>query len=138
MTQRTERVQKLARQVLGDAIQSLKDPRVGFVTVTRVRITRDLRHARVAVSVLGDEEARKESLAGLESAKPVLRAELGRQMRVKYLPDLVFELDESAETAERIEGLLRRIHETEGAASAGPPEQEGAASAGPPEQEGAE
>ena len=111
MSLRTERVQKLARQVLGDSIRSLKDPRVGFVTVTRVRITADLRHARVAVSILGDADAQKESLAGLNSAKPVLRAELGRQMRMKYLPDLVFELDEGAAEAERIEGLLRQIHE---------------------------
>ena len=114
MSQRTERVQKLARQVLGELILALKDPRVGFVTVTGVRVTPDLRHARVAVSVLGDEEARKASLAGLESAKPVLRAELGRQMRMKYLPDLVFELDEGADRAERIEELLHRIHEEDG------------------------
>ncbi|HEV2756699.1 MAG TPA: 30S ribosome-binding factor RbfA [Actinomycetota bacterium] len=113
MSQRTERVQKLARQVLGDAIQSLKDPRVGFATVTAVRITPDLRHARVLISVLGDADAQKESMAGLESAKPVLRAELGRQMRMKYLPDLVFELDEGAAEAEKIEGLLRRIHDEE-------------------------
>lgn len=113
MSQRTERVQKLARQVLGEAIGSLKDPRVGFVTVTSVRVTPDLRHARVAVSVLGDEEARKASLAGLSSAKPVLRAELGRQMRMKYLPELVFELDEGADRAERIEQLLHRIHQEE-------------------------
>ncbi|HEX2057055.1 MAG TPA: 30S ribosome-binding factor RbfA [Actinomycetota bacterium] len=111
MSQRTERVGKLARQVLGDAIRSLKDPRVGFVTVTAVRVSPDLRHARVAVSVLGDESARKESLAGLESAKPVLRAELGRQMRMKYLPDLAFVLDEGAERAERIEEILHKIHE---------------------------
>ncbi|MDQ3956911.1 MAG: 30S ribosome-binding factor RbfA [Actinomycetota bacterium] len=139
MTQRTERVQKLARQVLGDAILSLKDPRVGFVTITAVRITPDLRQARVAVSVLGTEEERAQSLAGLESAKPVLRAELGRQMRIKYLPELVFEPDSGPAEAERIEALIRKIHEQEqeGAASAGPPEQEGAASAGPPEQEGA-
>ncbi|MFN2588587.1 MAG: 30S ribosome-binding factor RbfA [Actinomycetota bacterium] len=111
MTQRTERVQKLARQVLGDAIRLLKDPRVGFATVTAVRITPDLRHARVFVSVLGDEDARKASMEGLRSAAPVLRAELGRQMRMKYLPDLVFELDEGAAEAERIELLLRQIHE---------------------------
>lgn len=110
MSQRTERVQKLARQVLGDAIRSLKDPRVGFVTVTAVRVSPDLRHARVAVSVLGDEEARKASLAGLQSAKPVLRAELGRQVRMKYLPELTFVLDEGADRAERIEELLHRIH----------------------------
>jgi ribosome-binding factor A len=113
VSQRTERVQKVARQVLGDAIQSLKDPRVGFATVTAVRITPDLRHARVLVSILGDDDARKESMKGLESAKPVLRAELGRQMRMKYLPDLVFELDEGAAEAERIEDLLRKIHERE-------------------------
>lgn len=110
MSQRTERVQKVARQVLGDAIQSLKDPRVGFVTVTSVRVSPDLRHARVLVSVLGDDEARKASIAGLDSAKPVLRAEMGRQMRMKYLPDLAFELDEGADRAERIEELLHRIH----------------------------
>jgi ribosome-binding factor A len=113
VSQRTERVQKLARQVLGEAIGSLKDPRVGFTTVTAVRITPDLRHARVLVSVLGDEETQRQSMAGLESAKPVLRAELGRQMRMKYLPDLVFELDEGAAEAEKIEGLLRKIHEQE-------------------------
>ncbi|MDQ3916066.1 MAG: 30S ribosome-binding factor RbfA [Actinomycetota bacterium] len=111
MSQRTQRVQKLARQVLGDAIQSLKDPRVGFATVTAVRITPDLRHARVFVSVLGDADAQRESMEGLDSAKPVLRAELGRQMRMKYLPELVFELDQGAAEAERIEDLLRRIHE---------------------------
>ncbi|HEX2293984.1 MAG TPA: 30S ribosome-binding factor RbfA [Actinomycetota bacterium] len=111
MSQRTERVQKLARQVLGDAIQSLKDPRVGFVTVTSVRVSPDLRHARVAVSVLGDDDARTASLAGLESAKPVLRAELGRQMRMKYLPELAFVLDEGADRAERIEEILHRIHQ---------------------------
>lgn len=116
MSQRTERVQKVARQVLGDSIQSLKDPRVGFVTVTAVRITPDLRHARVFVSILGEADAQQESLKGLESAKPVLRAELGRQMRMKYLPDLVFELDDGAAEAERIEVLLRRIHEQDGAA----------------------
>lgn len=113
MSQRTERVQKRARQVLGESIGSLKDPRVGFVTVTSVRVTPDLRLARVLVSVLGDEDARKESLAGLDSAKPVLRAELGRQLRMKYLPDLVFELDEGADRAERIEQLLHRIHREE-------------------------
>ena len=110
MSQRTERVQKLARQILGDAIRSLKDPRVGFVTITSVRVSPDLRHARVAVSILGDEDARKASLAGLASARPVLRAELGRQMRMKYLPELVFELDEGADRAERIEQLLHQIH----------------------------
>lgn len=111
MSQRMEKVQKLARQVLGEAIQELKDPRVGFVTVTSVRITPDLRHARVRVSVLGTEEEQTETMAGLNSAKPHLRGELGRQVRMKYLPELAFELDHQAEDAEHLEELLRKIHQ---------------------------
>jgi ribosome-binding factor A len=114
VSQRTERVQKLARQVLGEEIQSLKDPRVGFATVTAVRISPDLRHARVFVSVLGTEDEQKQTMKGLKSATPHLRAELGRQMRMKYLPELTFELDHGVEDAERVETLLRRIHEEEG------------------------
>jgi ribosome-binding factor A len=111
MSQRTERVEKLARQVLGESIGELKDPRIGFATVTRVRISADLRYARVLVSVLGDETERAETLAGLNSAKPVLRAELGRQVRMKYLPELTFELDQGTETAERVERLLLEIEQ---------------------------
>lgn len=111
MTQRMEKVQKLARQVLGEAINDLKDPRIGFTTVTAVRITQDLRHARVLVSVLGTFEEQTETMAGLASARPHLRAELGRQVRMKYLPELAFELDKQSEEAEHLEGLLRKIHE---------------------------
>ncbi len=121
MTQRTERVQKLARQVLGEEIQELKDPRVGFATVTAVRITPDLRHARVFVSVLGTPEEVTATMAGLDSAKPHLRAELGRQVRMKYLPELVFELDDGAQEAQRLEEIFNRIHSNDpGEATAGP------------------
>jgi ribosome-binding factor A len=106
-----ERVQKLARQVLGELIHDLKDPRIGFATVTAVRITRDLRHAHVFVSVLGTEEEQKETMAGLESAKPYLRKELGTEMRLKYLPELDFELDRMTEDALRVEKILHDIHE---------------------------
>lgn len=111
MSKRTERVQKLARQVLGELIQDLKDPRVGFATVTAVRITGDLRHARVFVSVLGDEPQQVATMAGLNSARPFLRSEVGRQMRLKYLPELVFELDHGPEDAQRLESLFRKLHE---------------------------
>ena len=114
MSQRIERVQKLAQQILGEEIHSLKDPRIGFVTVTAVRVSPDLRYARVLVSVLGDEEAQTQTMKGLKSAKAHLRTELGRQMRMKYLPELTFELDHGIEVAERVESLLRRIHEEEG------------------------
>ncbi|HEX2236682.1 MAG TPA: 30S ribosome-binding factor RbfA [Actinomycetota bacterium] len=110
MSQRTEKVQKLARQVLGEAIQGLKDPRVGFATVTAVRMTPDLRRARVLVSVLGDESERAATMAGLSSATPHLRAELGRQVRLKFLPELVFELDLVSDRAARLEELLDRVH----------------------------
>jgi ribosome-binding factor A len=109
MSKRVAKVQKLAREVLGEAIQTLKDPRIGFATVTAVRMTPDLRHARVWVSVLGTPEERDETMAGLKSATPVLRGELGRQVRMKYLPELVFEQDTGPEEAERLEKLLRRI-----------------------------
>ncbi len=111
MPQRMERVQKLARQVLGEAIHDLKDPRIGFVTVTSVRITSDLRQARVRVSVLGTEDEQSETMAGLNSARPHLRSELGRQVRMKYLPELTFELDRQAEDAEHLEELIRKIHQ---------------------------
>lgn len=113
MTQRTERVQKLAKEVLGEAIQSLKDPRVGFTTVTAVRVTRDLRHARVFISVLGSHDEQDATMQGLKSATPFLRGRLGREMRVRYLPELTFELDHGPEEAERLERLLRRLHEHE-------------------------
>ena len=111
MSQRTERVQKLARQVLGELIHDLKDPRVDFATITIVRITPDLRHARVWVSVLGTEDEQRATMKGLESAKPFLRGELGRQVRMKYLPELTFELDTGAAEAERLEQLLNTLHQ---------------------------
>lgn len=111
MSQRMEKVQKLARQVLGELIHDLKDPRVGFATVTGVRISPDLRHARVLVSVMGTEDEQKDTMAGLNSAKPYLRGEMGRQMRMKYLPELVFELDHQLDDALRVEKLLHQIHE---------------------------
>ncbi len=110
---RLDRVQRLAKQVLGEAIQDLKDPRIGFATVTAVRVTPDLQHARVFVSVLGSEEEQEQTMEGLRSAKAHLRTELGRQVRMKYSPELIFQLDHGPEEAERLEALIRRIHEDE-------------------------
>ena len=109
MSQRVAKIDKLARQVLGEAIQELKDPRVGFATVTRVRVSADLRHARVLISVMGSEEEQRATMAGLESAKPFLRSELGRQVRMKYLPELRFELDQGPRDAERVQALLQEV-----------------------------
>ncbi|MDQ3953964.1 MAG: 30S ribosome-binding factor RbfA [Actinomycetota bacterium] len=109
---RLGRVQRLAKQVLGELIQGLKDPRIGFATVTAVRISPDLRHARVLVSVLGTEEEQALTMRGLASATPYLRAEMGRQVRMKYLPELTFEQDKGPEEAERLEALLHRLEES--------------------------
>jgi ribosome-binding factor A len=124
VSQRTERVQKVAKEVLGEAIQELKDPRVGFVTVMGVRVSPDLRYARVFVTVLGDDEAQKHALDGLTSAGPRLRKSLGAQVRMKYLPELRFELDTVHEQAQRLESLFHRIHEEEAAGGAAAEENE--------------
>lgn len=111
MSERVERVQKLARQVLGELILELKDPRIGFATITGVRMTPDLRSARVFVSVLGTEEEQADTIAGLTSATPHLRWELGHEMKLRYTPALVFELDHGPEEAERLESILKELHQ---------------------------
>lgn len=113
MTQRTDKVSKRAKAALGEAIHDLKDPRIGFATVTTVRVSTDLRHAHVFVSVLGSAEDQQETMKGLDRAKSHLRSELGRRVRMKYLPELTFELDTGAAEAERLEHLLHKIHEGE-------------------------
>ena len=113
MTARTDRIGEEFREILAEAILTLKDPRVGFVTVTGVKVTPDLRHAWVFYTSMGDDRARAGMRAGLRSARPHLRRVVGRQVRLKYLPDLEFEEDVSMERGERIEALLRELHEKE-------------------------
>src|SRR3989442_2575571 len=83
---RAERVERLAREVLGEALQGLKDPRIRFATVTGVKMSPDLRQARVYVSVLGSDDDREISLEAIQHAAPHLRATLGRQVRLTFLP----------------------------------------------------
>ena len=85
-----------------------EDPRVGFVTVTAVKTSPDLRHARVHVSVLGDADAREASLAGLRSAHGFLQRQVARQLRLKHTPTLDFALDETPERAQRLTELIDR------------------------------
>jgi ribosome-binding factor A len=110
---RTERVGEEFREILAEAIQKLKDPRVGFVTVTGVRVSPDLKHAWVYYTSLGDEKARAGTRAALRSATPHLRRELGRQVRLKATPEVHFEEDQTFETAERIEHIIEELHERE-------------------------
>lgn len=93
--------------VLGDAIaKDLQDPRVGFVTVTAVRTSTDLRYARVYVSVLGDEQAREDSLNGLRSAHGLLQSRVASELRLKHTPTLTFEFDESVQRGMRLSQLI--------------------------------
>jgi ribosome-binding factor A len=110
---RTERVGEEFREILAEAIHDLKDPRVGFVTVTGVKVSADLRVAWVYYSVLGDERAQASTRAALRSAAPHLRHELGRQVRLKVTPELRFELDDSIRTGERIDALLDETRRVE-------------------------
>ena len=103
------RVDEALRVVLGDAIaKDLQDPRVGFVTVTAVKTSSDLRHARVYVSVLGDESARAATLEGLRSAHGVLQRVLATELRLKHTPMLTFEYDDSVDRGMRITELIDR------------------------------
>ncbi|HEU5003502.1 MAG TPA: 30S ribosome-binding factor RbfA [Actinomycetota bacterium] len=104
---RAERVERLAREVLSEALLSLRDPRVGFATVTSVKMSPDLRQARVYVSVLGSDEAREASLEAIRHAAPRLRSTLGQEVRLKFLPVLEIIEDTTAAYGERIETLLR-------------------------------
>jgi ribosome-binding factor A len=110
---RTERVAEEFREILAEAIQRLKDPRIGFVTVTGVRVSQDLRVAWVAFSAFGDDRARAASRAALRSAGPHLRHELGRQIRLKVVPELRFEEDETPVSAQRVDHILQELHERE-------------------------
>jgi ribosome-binding factor A len=112
---RMSRVGEEIKKELSVLLQrSLKDPRIGFVTVTDVEVTSDLQLAKVFVSIFGDDEQRKASLAGLQKAKGYLRTEIGRRVKLRHVPDFVFKLDESIDYGNRIESILREIS-TEGA-----------------------
>lgn len=106
---RAERVGEEFREVLAEEIQRLKDPRVGFVTVTGVKVTPDLRHAWVYYTSYGDDRARAGTRAALRSARPYLRSAIGRQVRLKFLPEIEFEEDPTIERAGRIDRLLEEL-----------------------------
>ncbi len=104
---RMRRVDEAVREVLSNAIATeIKDPRVGFVTVTAVDTAPDLRHAKVFVSVLGHAGVRARSMDGLRSAHGYLQMRVSRELRLKHTPTLTFVYDDTAERAERLERLL--------------------------------
>jgi ribosome-binding factor A len=109
MSERLRRVNEAIREVVSEALGELKDPRIGFVTVTGVEASPDLRHARVFVSVLGSEKARDRTIEGLEAAHGVLQARVNRELRLKRTPRLTFEYDPTVERGVRMSRLIDEV-----------------------------
>ncbi len=111
MSLRSNRVGEQMKKELSEIIgRKLKDPRIGFVTVTDVAVTGDLQQATVYISVLGDSKQREDTLKGLEKAKGFMRSEIGQRIRLRKTPELFFEFDESIDYGNRIETLISQIH----------------------------
>lgn len=108
---RANRVAEQIKKELGEIIlQKIKDPRVGFVTVTDVEVTGDLQQATVFISVLGNEDNKQDSLVGLSKAKGFIRSEIGKRIRLRKTPELIFSFDEAIEYGNRIETILRDLN----------------------------
>jgi len=108
---RANRVAEQMKKELGEIITiKLKDPRVGFVTITDVEVTGDLQQATIFISVLGDEKQKQDTLFGLAKAKGFIRSEIGKRIRLRKTPELMFEFDEALEHGNRIEKILRDLN----------------------------
>jgi ribosome-binding factor A len=109
---RLARVNRLIQMTLAELVPEVRDPRVSapaLLSVTGVRTSPDLRHAKVYLSIAGRSEVQEAALAGLQRASGFLRGELGRRVQLRYLPELHFELDATIESAARIEGILHEL-----------------------------
>lgn len=110
MTQRTDRLDELLREEIGQALErEVTDPRIGFVTVTDVETSPDLAHARVWVSVIGTPEERKETLAALRKAMPFIRRGLGSKIHIRRIPELEIRFDDTAERGTRVMHILDEL-----------------------------
>jgi ribosome-binding factor A len=107
---RTARLNELVREVLADELELISDTRLGFVTVTGVEVTADLRQATVYYSVFGPDERHEETAEALRSATGHLKAALARQARLKYVPNLTFREDPAVAEGERVEQIIRQLH----------------------------
>ena len=109
---RPERVGEQIRQAISLALaREVQDPRIGFVTITRVKVSADLQQARIYYTVIGDERVRKDTARGLEAATPFLRRAVGNEIRLRRVPELAFEYDRGVEHQDRVEQLLNEIAE---------------------------
>ena len=111
MSQRTDRVADSLRKELSVLLmREVRDPRVALATISRVQVARDLGHARIWISVLGDEETRQQTMAGIEHAKGFLRSQIGRRLKLRVTPELAFDLDRGAEYLQDMTELLDKLH----------------------------
>jgi ribosome-binding factor A len=111
---RQEKLGELIAAELSDLLRTrVKDPRVGFASITRVEVSNDLRHAKIHVSVMGSEEERAGTMRGLHNATGFLRHELASRLTLRYMPELVFKLDTSIEEGARILALINQIEQEE-------------------------
>src|SRR5690625_1433337 len=109
---RADRVAKLIKKQLSDIITTkVKDPRIGFVTVTEVEVTGDMQQANIFVTVLGDEKKKDDTLIELSQAKGFIRTEIGQRIRLRKIPEIYFKYDEAFEHGSRIESILRDLNE---------------------------
>lgn len=116
---RARRLADRIKVVVAETLErGIKDPRLGFITVTDARVTPDLREAKVFYTVLGDEGARADTAAALESAKGVVRAEIGRQCRVRHVPSVEFVADAVPEAGRQIEDLVAKVRAEDAARAA--------------------
>lgn len=114
MFKRSEKVGEAVHKIVTELIiKGLKDPRIGFVTITGVKVTDDMRYATVYFTVFGDNEARKGTEAGLNSARGYIRREMGKQLSLRYVPEILFKYDISTDTGNRIDELMREIKANE-------------------------
>ncbi len=111
MSQRTDRVADSLRKELSMLLmREVRDPRVALATISRVQVARDLGHARIWISVLGDEATRQQTMEGIEHAKGFLRSQIGRRLKLRVTPELAFELDRGAEYLQDMTELLDKLH----------------------------
>ncbi len=111
---RAERLAEVIRAEASEIIlQGLNDPRIGFVSITGVEVSHDLRHAKIFVSVFGDAETKQRTMEGLERATGHVRSELGRRLSIRFTPGILFRLDDSIERGTRIASLLLEVTEEE-------------------------
>lgn len=109
---RIEKLQELIKQETSKIIlMDIKDPRIGFVTVTSVKMSGDLREAKIFVSIFGNDEQLKSSLEGLKSALGFIRTEIGKRIRMKFVPEISFALDNSLNYSEHIQKLLNQVED---------------------------